>query len=60
MVVGRLIGVGLLAPEADEREDVWLDRAALAARSGPLGHHTHWGGVAGTVIGCSSYRLLTR
>jgi hypothetical protein len=32
------------SPEADEREDVWLDRAELAARNGPLGHHTHFGG----------------
>jgi hypothetical protein len=32
------------APEAGEREDLWLDRAAIAASHGPLGHHTHWGG----------------
>lgn len=29
-------------PEAGEREDVWLERAAEAAARGPLGHHTHW------------------
>src|ERR671919_2141245 len=33
------------APEADEREEAWLDRVAVAGRQGPLGHHTHFGGV---------------
>jgi hypothetical protein len=33
------------APEEGEREDVWLDRAAVAGEQGPLGHHTHFGGV---------------
>jgi hypothetical protein len=27
-----------------EPEDVWLERAREAARHGPLGHHTHFGG----------------
>ena len=27
------------------REDDWLERARAAAARGPLGHHTHWGGV---------------
>jgi hypothetical protein len=35
------------APDAGEREDVWLDRVAVARRHGPLGHHTHFGGVEG-------------
>jgi hypothetical protein len=45
--VGGFRIAALLRPpcaEADEREDVWLDRAVLAARNGPLGHHTHFGG----------------
>ena len=31
---------------AGEPEDRWLERAHDAARHGPLGHHTHFGGVA--------------
>jgi hypothetical protein len=27
-----------------EDEDVWLERARIAAGLAPLGHHTHWGG----------------
>jgi hypothetical protein len=33
------------APEADEREETWLDRVAIARSQGPFGHHTHFGGV---------------
>jgi hypothetical protein len=33
------------APDAGEPEDVWLDRVAVAREQGPLGHHTHFGGV---------------
>jgi len=29
-------------PAAGEDESVWLERARIAARHGPLGHHTHW------------------
>jgi hypothetical protein len=29
---------------ANEREDLWLERARRAAALAPLGHHTHWGG----------------
>lgn len=32
------------APEQDEDEGRWLERAREAARRGPLGQHTHWGG----------------
>jgi hypothetical protein len=32
-------------PEAGEDEVLWLERARRAAELGPLGHHTHWGGV---------------
>jgi hypothetical protein len=32
-------------PAADEDEATWLARAREAAARGPLGHHTHWGGV---------------
>jgi hypothetical protein len=31
-------------PDAGEAEALWLARARIAARHGPLGHHTHWGG----------------
>ena len=31
-------------PETGEDESRWLERARAAARHGPLGHHTHWGG----------------
>ena len=27
-----------------EDEDRWVERARQAAKQGPLGHHTHWGG----------------
>jgi hypothetical protein len=30
--------------DAGEAEEPWLERAREAARRGPLGHHTHWGG----------------
>jgi hypothetical protein len=33
------------APEDGEQEDIWLERAAVAREQGPLGHHTHFGGV---------------
>lgn len=32
-------------PDAAEDEQVWLGRAREAERHGPLGHHTHFGGV---------------
>lgn len=32
-------------PAAGESESLWLARARIAAARGPLGHHTHWGGV---------------
>jgi hypothetical protein len=32
------------APEQDEPDEPWLERARLLAQDGPLGHHTHWGG----------------
>ncbi len=32
-------------PDAAESELLWLARARQAAARGPLGHHTHWGGV---------------
>jgi hypothetical protein len=31
-------------PDGGEPEEPWLERAREAARRGPLGHHTHWGG----------------
>jgi hypothetical protein len=31
--------------DAGEMEDVWLERAAVAREQGPLGHHTHFGGI---------------
>jgi hypothetical protein len=31
--------------EDGEREDIWLERVAVACAQGPLGHHTHFGGV---------------
>jgi len=35
----------MLRPPADgEDQDVWLERARVAATLAPLGHHTHWGG----------------
>jgi hypothetical protein len=34
------------APEAEKREDLWLDRVAVARVQAPVGHHTHFGGVA--------------
>ncbi len=35
-------------PDRDRGEDesAWLERAREAAGRGPLGHHTHWGGVS--------------
>jgi len=30
--------------DAGESEGLWIARARIAARRGPLGHHTHWGG----------------
>jgi hypothetical protein len=36
----------LMRPPVDsESESLWLARARIAATRGPLGHHTHWGGV---------------
>jgi len=35
----------LRPPTADEDSERWLERARRAAAAGPLGHHTHWGGV---------------
>src|SRR3954454_8446231 len=32
-------------PAAGESESLWLARARIAATRGPLGHHTHWGGI---------------
>jgi hypothetical protein len=32
------------APEQGEDGQRWLSRAREAARRGPVGHHTHWGG----------------
>ena len=31
---------------AGEDRELWLERARTAAKLGPLGHHTHWGGPA--------------
>jgi hypothetical protein len=33
-------------PEAGEDEAKWLERALVAQEQGPLGHHTHFGGVS--------------
>jgi hypothetical protein len=36
----------LMRPPTDgESESLWLARARIAATRGPLGHHTHWGGI---------------
>jgi hypothetical protein len=43
---GFRIAALLRPPDQDAGEDPsrWLERAGEAARYGPLGHHTHWGG----------------
>jgi hypothetical protein len=45
---GFRIAALMRPPSADAGEDeaTWLARANEAARHGPLGHHTHWGGPA--------------
>ena len=45
---GGFVIAALLRPPdqaAGEDEALWLDRARQAAARGPLGHHTHWGGM---------------
>lgn len=32
-------------PAPGESESLWVARARVAATRGPLGHHTHWGGI---------------
>jgi len=42
---GGFVVTPMLRPPADgEDQDVWLERARVAATLAPLGHHTHWGG----------------
>jgi hypothetical protein len=45
---GFAIAALIRPPAADEGEDesFWLARARQAAARGPIGQHTHWGGVA--------------
>src|SRR5215208_1361993 len=42
---GFRIAALLRPPEPAEDERTWLDLARAAAERGPLGHHTHFGGV---------------
>jgi hypothetical protein len=48
MPSGFRIAAFLRPPDIDggESADRWVERARAAAARGPLGHHTHWGGVA--------------
>jgi hypothetical protein len=44
---GGFVVTPLLRPPHEasgESEDRWLERARIAAKLAPLGHHTHWGG----------------
>lgn len=41
---GFVIAALMRPPDADEDFERWLERAHEAARLGPLGHHTHFGG----------------
>src|SRR6476660_4257654 len=42
---GGFVVTPMLRPPADgEDQNVWLERARVAAALAPLGHHTHWGG----------------
>ncbi len=45
---GFAVTAFLRPPSAREGEDesLWLERARTAASLAPLGHHTHWGGIA--------------
>jgi len=41
---GFVVTPFLRPPADDEDQQLWLERARVAASLAPLGHHTHWGG----------------